>query len=71
MRGFIKIPLILALLIGVIIAAYLYISRAEDVTKLQQTSENAGDIIDNAQQLQNQTEEAQNRANNIQNQLYD
>lgn len=58
------------LLIGVIIAAYLYISRTEDVAKLQNTSEKAGDVIDNAQQLQDQTQEAQDRANDIQNQLY-
>lgn len=70
MRGFIKIPLILALLIGVIIAAYLYISRSEDIAELQGSPENAGSIIDNAQGIKNQTQDAQNRANNIQNQLY-
>lgn len=69
MRGFIKLPLILALLIGVIIAAYLYISRTEDIAELQGSSEKGGAIIDNAQEIQNQTQEAQNRANDIQNQL--
>lgn len=69
MRGSIKIPLILALLIGVIIAVFLYVSRAEQVTDLKNSSENAGDIIDNAQQIQQQTQDAQNRAQDIQEQL--
>lgn len=70
MKGFIKIPLILILLLGLIITAFLYVTRAQQVTQIQDASDKGESIIDSAENQQRETNsDAIKRAQDVQNQL--
>lgn len=70
MKGFIKAPFILILLLGTIIAAFLYVSRAQQVTQIKDATGKGESIIESAENLQNDTNsDAVKRAQDVQNQL--
>ncbi|MBA3757402.1 hypothetical protein H0X09_00845 [Candidatus Saccharibacteria bacterium] len=61
-----RIPFLLVLVLGIVLAAYFYVSRAEDVTQIKDGTVNA---IEQAENLQDQTQDVKNRANDIQDKL--